>query len=165
MGLFIFLTGTVKVYACEAVPLFSKEGSYTLCHTIDPSGSNGIKERFEKISLEECEQYCSARQKTLPPLSSEGTQELKASDILANLQTGNDHFVNGELTHPRQDSSTRMKLAKEQRPGTVIVTCSDSRLSPEITFDQGLGDLFQVRTAGHTLSHASIGSIEYAVEL
>ncbi|MFQ3611889.1 MAG: carbonic anhydrase [Fimbriimonadales bacterium] len=81
------------------------------------------------------------------------------------LQRGNEHFIKGKLTHPNQDPETRQKLAYEgQAPMAVVVTCSDSRVPPELIFDRGLGELFVVRCAGNVVDAYQIASIEYAVE-
>lgn len=80
------------------------------------------------------------------------------------LMEGNKRFVEGKMAHPDQAAVRRNELAKSQRPFAVIVSCSDSRVPPEVLFDQGLGDLFIIRLAGNILNDAAIGSIEYAVE-
>ena len=80
------------------------------------------------------------------------------------LVDGNARFVAGHPERPNQSVARRVEVASGQAPFAVIVTCSDSRVSPELYFDQGLGDLFVVRDAGHTLNDHVIGSIEYAVE-
>ncbi|WP_341718709.1 carbonic anhydrase [Micromonospora sp. FIMYZ51] len=82
---------------------------------------------------------------------------------LAELIAGNRRFVTGTLRHPNQNASHRAAVAAEQHPFAVIVGCSDSRLAAEIIFDRGLGDLFVVRTAGHTVGPEVLGSVEYAV--
>jgi len=82
---------------------------------------------------------------------------------LAELYAGNERFVTGAQIHPNQGARHRAAVATEQAPFAVIVGCSDSRLAAEIIFDQGLGDLFVVRTAGHTVGPEVLGSIEYAV--
>ncbi len=82
---------------------------------------------------------------------------------LAELIAGNQRFVSGTLRHPHQDAGRRAAVAAEQHPFAVIVGCSDSRLAAEIIFDRGLGDLFVVRTAGHTVGPEVLGSVEYAV--
>ncbi|NMM30749.1 MAG: carbonic anhydrase [Cellulomonas sp.] len=69
------------------------------------------------------------------------------------------------MEHPSQGIDHRASLSREQHPFAVIFGCSDSRVAAEIIFDQGLGDVFVVRTAGHVLDTAVIGSIEYGVEL
>jgi carbonic anhydrase len=82
---------------------------------------------------------------------------------LAELRAGNDRFVTGTRIHPNQDAEHRAASAGVQAPFAVIFGCSDSRLAAEIIFDRGLGDLFVVRTAGHTIGPEVLGSIEYAV--
>ncbi|MBX7269381.1 carbonic anhydrase [Micromonospora sp. Llam7] len=82
---------------------------------------------------------------------------------LAELIAGNQRFVTDGLRHPNQNAGRRAAVAAEQHPFAVIVGCSDSRLAAEIIFDRGLGDLFVVRTAGHTVGPEVLGSVEYAV--
>ena len=81
------------------------------------------------------------------------------------LKDGNARFVAGEPQHPSQDIARRARLAHGQKPTAVVFGCGDSRVAAELLFDQGLGDMFVVRTAGHVLDHSVIGSIEYAVAL
>ncbi len=76
---------------------------------------------------------------------------------------GNQRFVNGEPSHPRQDVEHREQLSGHQAPQAALFGCSDSRLAAEIIFDKGLGDLFVVRNAGQIISDSVIGSLEYAV--
>jgi len=83
----------------------------------------------------------------------------------ARLREGNARFVAGEMLHPSQSADRRAELSSEQEPFAVIFGCSDSRVAAEIIFDQGLGDLFVVRTAGHVLDTTVVGSIEYGVDL
>jgi carbonic anhydrase len=79
------------------------------------------------------------------------------------LKEGNDRFVAGKPQHPSQSIEHRASLAAEQKPTAVVFGCADSRVAAEIIFDQGLGDMFVVRTAGHVLDSAVLGSLEYAV--
>lgn len=79
------------------------------------------------------------------------------------LSEGNDRFVAGTPEHPSQSIQHRASLADGQKPTAVVFGCADSRVAAEIIFDQGLGDMFVVRTAGHVLDSAVLGSIEYAV--
>ncbi|PZR55048.1 carbonic anhydrase [Xylanimonas oleitrophica] len=81
------------------------------------------------------------------------------------LRAGNHRFVAGEPAHPSQNADRRRELRAAQHPHTVIFGCSDSRVAAEIIFDQGLGDVFVVRTAGHVLDTTVIGSIEYGTEV
>jgi carbonic anhydrase len=79
------------------------------------------------------------------------------------LRAGNERFTTGQVRHPHTEPADRARLADGQRPHAVVLGCSDSRVPPDIVFDQGLGDLFVVRTAGHALDPSVIGSIEYGV--
>lgn len=81
----------------------------------------------------------------------------------ASLREGNDRFVAGEMRNPHQNAIRREELVAAQHPKAVLFGCSDSRVAAEIIFDQGLGDLFVIRTAGHIIDSAVIGSIEFAV--
>jgi len=79
------------------------------------------------------------------------------------LREGNERFVAGTPAHPSQSIADRARLASGQKPTAVLFGCADSRVAAEIIFDQGLGDMFVVRTAGHVADLAVLGSIEYAV--
>lgn len=79
------------------------------------------------------------------------------------LKEGNERFVAGEPLHPSQDVARRAALAEGQKPTAVVFGCGDSRVAAEIIFDQGLGDMFVVRTAGHVIDAAVLGSIEFGV--
>jgi carbonic anhydrase len=78
---------------------------------------------------------------------------------------GNQRFVTDKPAHVRQDFGLRQELAKEQKPFAALFGCADSRLSAEIIFDVGLGDLFVVRNAGQVIAETILGSLEYAVEV
>ena len=79
------------------------------------------------------------------------------------LKEGNERFVAGQPAHPSQSVDHRASLAAGQKPTAIIFGCADSRVAAELIFDQGLGDMFVVRTAGQTIDSAVLGSIEYAV--
>lgn len=79
------------------------------------------------------------------------------------LKEGNERFVAGKPEHPSQSAEHRASLAAAQKPTAVVFGCADSRVAAEIIFDQGLGDMFVVRTAGHVIDSAVLGSLEYAV--
>lgn len=85
-------------------------------------------------------------------------------DELNLLITGNERFVHHHSVHPHQTIQRIRTLEKGQHPFAVIIGCSDSRVPPELVFDQGFGDLFVVRNAGNIVSDYEIGSVEYAVE-
>lgn len=84
--------------------------------------------------------------------------------LVEKLLTGNQRFVAGRPAHPVQTAEKRAELAAGQHPFAVIFGCADSRVAPERIFDRRQGELFVVRTAGHTLDAMVLGSIEYAVE-
>lgn len=89
-----------------------------------------------------------------------------AEQVLKDLMAGNGRFVAGKTVNPRQSPADFSKLATGQAPDAVIVGCADSRVPPEILFDQGVGDLFVIRVAGNVVSGAGPtvkGSIAYAV--
>lgn len=93
------------------------------------------------------------------PNSAESTANATWSRMLQ----GNSRFASGQAEHPWQDRETRESLIDGQHPDAAVLSCSDSRVPPEIIFDQGLGDMFTLRTAGQTLDDAVIASLEYAV--
>jgi len=79
------------------------------------------------------------------------------------LLDGNARFVAGKAEHPNQSVQRRTEVAAGQKPFAVVIACADSRTSPELLFDQGLGDLFVVRLAGNIVDDAALGSVEFAV--
>jgi carbonic anhydrase len=85
-----------------------------------------------------------------------------ADVALARLREGNQRFVAGTPVPDKHLVQRRVELTKGQNPFAIIVSCSDSRVGPEVIFDQGLGDIFVVRTAGHVVDDVGLGSIEYA---
>ncbi|THU32537.1 carbonic anhydrase [Niastella caeni] len=86
------------------------------------------------------------------------------SSIYNDLMLGNKRFARNHPLHPHQDTLYMHKLSSTQHPKAIVLTCSDSRVSPEIVFDQGLGDLFVIRNAGNVVDNDVLGSIEYAIE-
>lgn len=81
------------------------------------------------------------------------------------MTRGNERFITGAPSHPRQGFERRAELIGLQEPHAVLFGCSDSRVTAEIIFDKGIGDLFVVRNAGHIVTESAIGSLEYAVAL
>ena len=96
--------------------------------------------------------------------STRNNQALNADQALQELMEGNKRYVVSKPTRPDQTAEYRTEVAKGQHPFAVIVGCSDSRVPPEIVFDQGLGDLFVIRVAGNVVDDEALGSIEYAAE-
>lgn len=87
-----------------------------------------------------------------------------ADKALGILMAGNQRFVKGKSVHPHSSPNYRVSQAKDQHPLAVIVSCADSRVPPEMLFDEGIGDLFVSRVAGNVVDDAVLGSVEYAVE-
>jgi carbonic anhydrase len=117
---------------------------------------------------------------------------MSPTDALSRLKEGNSRFIAGSVQHPHETSDERAyiaknsyenpdaislgmtsdqaakrrgELTKSQHPFAIILSCSDSRVPPELVFDEGLGDLFIVRVAGNVLNDEGLGSIEYGVEV
>jgi len=84
-------------------------------------------------------------------------------ETIARLKSGNENFVADKLDGKLQDSSRRSELTGGQQPHTIVLSCADSRVVPELAFDTGLGELFVVRVAGNVANTSSMASIEYAV--
>jgi carbonic anhydrase len=97
-------------------------------------------------------------------MATDGKSGITAEQAMKNLVEGNARFVSNQATHPNQAAKRRVEVVSGQHPFAIIVGCSDSRVPPEVLFDQGIGDLFVVRTAGQVMDDVTIGSIEYAVE-
>ena len=93
-----------------------------------------------------------------------GAAGLDAEEALKKLMDGNRRFVSETYDRGDIGPGRRAEISKGQRPFAVIVDCSDSRVVPEFIFDQGLGDLFVIRTAGNIVDDIAIGSVEYAVK-
>lgn len=86
------------------------------------------------------------------------------TEPLQRLMAGNQRFIAGKTIHPSQSIEDVKKAAKGQKPFAIILSCADSRVPPEIIFDQGVSNLFVLRVAGNILDDALLASIEYAVE-
>src|SRR5215813_11232815 len=91
-------------------------------------------------------------------------EKVTAESALAELKSGNDHHVAHRYQHPHETLERQRQLLSAQHPHAEILSCSDSRVPPEIVFDQGLGDLFIVRVAGNVATDTEIGSLEYGAE-
>jgi carbonic anhydrase len=90
--------------------------------------------------------------KTIPPLQ-----------VLRELEEGNRRFIEGVTKSAGKDGVRRKEILAYQNPSAVVLSCSDSRVPPELVFDRGLGEIYTVRVAGNILGAASVASIEYAV--
>jgi len=96
--------------------------------------------------------------------ASEEESSLTPEIALQNLMNGNLRYAEGNASHPHHSPERRAELLSGQHPFAVILGCSDSRIVPELIFDQGLGDVFVIRTAGEVLDNVSLASIEYAID-
>ena len=92
------------------------------------------------------------------------TPSVPPDEALGRLKAGNERFVSSKESSSKPVAARRTETAAGQNPFAVVVGCADSRTAPEIVFDQGIGDLFVVRTAGNLVDDYALGSIEYAVE-
>lgn len=98
-------------------------------------------------------------------LASGGGSGITADEALQKLLDGNKRYVEAQMTSNKLcDVSARGALAKSQKPYAIVLSCSDSRVPPEIVFDKGLGEIFVVRVAGNVPDPVVLGSIEYAAE-
>lgn len=101
------------------------------------------------------EHHATEHKREIGPVSAE-----KALRFLIN---GNKRFTNGQFRKDGTSKQDLLSLSEGQKPHTIILSCSDSRVPPEVVFDQKLGEIFVVRTAGQALDSSAIASIEYAV--
>ena len=86
-------------------------------------------------------------------------------EALDELVAGNERYVNGKSIHPRGGMDRVAETAPHQAPFAAVVGCSDSRVPVELLFDQGIGDIFVIRTAGNNVnSEMVMGSVDYAIE-
>jgi carbonic anhydrase len=108
------------------------------------------------LSVSACALFASDSGAAKPKVTPEAALEL--------LVAGNRRFAAGRPMFPDQSPARRRELAQGQKPFAIVLTCADSRVAPELYFDQGLGNLFVLRNAGNLLNDHTIGSIEYAVE-
>lgn len=100
------------------------------------------------------------------PLAATTPEARDPDQVMRELLEGNERFASGQAQGPRRRPDDFASLAAGQRPEAVILGCADSRVPPELVFDQGVGDLFVVRVAGNLVSEPGFkvkGSIEYAV--
>ncbi|MES2122292.1 MAG: carbonic anhydrase [Chlamydiota bacterium] len=100
---------------------------------------------------------------TIPTLLCATPPPANSGDALNQLINGNGRYVSGNSLHPSLLNESKNYTAESQDPFAVIVGCSDSRVPPEIIFDQGIGDLFVVRVAGNVIGPIEMDSVEFAV--
>jgi len=100
-----------------------------------------------------------------PTHDAAGGAVVTPADAWRTLLAGNARFADGRLHQPALDRARRAELANQQRPFALVFGCGDSRVAAEFVFDQGLGHLFVVRTAGHVVDSGVLGSVEFGVDL
>jgi len=98
---------------------------------------------------------------TLLGTAHQAESKITPDSVLAELKAGNARHVQHRYLHPHETAARQRELVAEQHPHAEILSCADSRVPPEIIFDQGLGDLFVVRVAGNVATDTEIGSLEY----
>jgi len=101
---------------------------------------------------------------TLPAASHQAKTIVTSDSALAELKAGNLHHERHQYSHPHETIARQRELIDGQNPHAEILSCADSRVPPELIFDQGLGDLFVVRVAGNVATDTEIGSLEYGAE-
>jgi carbonic anhydrase len=119
---------------------------------------------FAAVGLSIAFGYIAANAARLVPAAAAENQALTPDGAWQRLKAGNNRFADEMLERPDLGATRRQELAKGQKPFAVVLTCADSRLTPEFIFNQGLGDLFVLRVAGNIADPFVLGSIEYAVE-
>jgi carbonic anhydrase len=101
---------------------------------------------------------------TLSVAADTPSASVSADAALGKLKEGNGRFAASKVSSSKPTAAKRTETAQSQHPFAVILGCADSRTAPEFIFDQNIGDLFVVRTAGNLVDDHALGSIEYAVE-
>jgi carbonic anhydrase len=104
---------------------------------------------------------------TVPSLVQAANDEIHSSspkEALSRLMAGNERYIKDALMHPNRSQERREALTDTQNPFATVIGCSDSRVSPTLIFDQGIGDIFEVRIAGNVVGPVAIASVEYSVK-
>ena len=108
---------------------------------------------FNQLPTAQAEAVCDTMETSTP------------QQALDKLMAGNERYVSGQSIHPRADMNRVAETAPHQDPFAAVVGCSDSRVPVELVFDQGIGDIFVIRTAGNNVnSEMVMGSVDYAIE-
>lgn len=100
-----------------------------------------------------------------PAIASPTLEPPNPDVALKRLMDGNQRFVKQKIKHPDQSKARMKEVAQAQHPFATVLSCADSRVAPEILFDEGIGDLFDIRVAGNIVIPEVLGSIEYAVDI
>lgn len=144
--------------------------SPTSKETPTPVDSKSSLNKAQEQAQAEAENMKTAVKKAVAKLESSGEKHhreagpVPSAKALSWLKNGNSRFEKGYFRADGASSKDRSRLASGQKPHSIILSCSDSRVPPEVVFDQKLGEIFVVRTAGQALNDNVIASIEYAIE-
>ncbi|WP_432573898.1 carbonic anhydrase [Kineococcus sp. SYSU DK005] len=108
---------------------------------------------------------CGTQRAPAAPAAQERPERISDPDeALELLRRGNERFAAAPERHSAHTAAHRVRIASGQHPFAIVLSCADSRVPPELVFDQDLGDLFVVRTAGQVVAPPVLGSIQYGVE-
>jgi carbonic anhydrase len=99
-----------------------------------------------------------------PPVAAAPATGPTPDEALATLRAGNERFKSGKSTHPHVGAKRLVETAAGQHPIATILSCSDSRVPPEVLFDEGIGDVFAIRVVGNVVDTAEMASVEYGVD-
>ncbi len=152
----------VRILAPASVPAAAFKGAIAGAPPTNPAAAAAASAAAAaKAALED---PCGRRiyESTAPPLPELPVQS--PDEALNRLITGNDRFMDDRPQGVNRSHLRRDNVAKTQAPFAIVLGCVDSRVPPEIIFDRGLGDLFVIRTAGHVVDDAALGSIEFGTE-
>ena len=133
-------------------------GGAAVAAAVSSSNAFAIENSVQEGSQKKQPQPSSStdRSKLLPPKDGD--------EAMTRLLAGNERFVSGKLNHPHTAADWRKRLVGGQNPFVTIIGCADSRVPPELLFDQGFGDLFVIRVAGNVIDTEVAGSVEYGVD-
>ncbi len=155
---------TKKVITQKPAPTKNQKVSHSAVegttHVMEPTKEPTV----ESVMAEHTEKHETAPKTKKASSHHAKTDAVDAEKALGWLKNGNRRFTKGFLRADGLKSSDRQRLTKGQHPHSIIISCSDSRVPPEIVFDQRLGEVFIIRTAGQALDLNAIASVEYAVE-
>lgn len=129
-------------------------------------GIAGLTGLTAALALSGCQSPASTAEGGSPPSATpvpEVPRPKTPAEALARLKEGNTRYVTGAAIHPKQDAEARHEVAEHQEPWALVHGCVDSRVAPELLFDQGIGDMFTTRTAGAVLDDTIVGSMEFGV--
>lgn len=141
--------------AISSEPTHKKSSSKTDDDYMDPISAKAATDSAQTPAA-------SSKEKEKPAAAV--SNSVSAEKSLNWLQNGNRRFVKAYLRNDGASAKDRVRLASAQSPHAVILSCSDSRVPPEIVFDQKLGEVFVVRTIGEALDDAALASVEYGVK-